>query len=80
MQRLKQVSVSVQNIVINSIHLHREVIVDIYLPAKQSRFVSLLIINDGQDLPKFHFDQLLADLYDRNEIEPIICVKLRVVH
>ena len=77
MQRLKPASVPVQNIVLNSIHLGREVLVDIYLlpPVDHnSRSVSLLIINDGQDLPKFHFDRMLAELYDRKEIEPILCV------
>ena len=76
MQRLKQVSVPVKNIILNSIHLDREVIVDIYLPIPGHQYqpISLLIINDGQDLPKFHFDQMLAELYDRKEIEPIICV------
>jgi len=36
--------------------------------------VSLLIINDGQDLTKFHFDQVLGELYEQKEIEPILCV------
>lgn len=76
MQRLKQVSVPVQNIVLNSIYLDREVIVDIYLPPvyPDTRSVSLLLINDGQDLPKFHFDVMLAELYEKKDIEPIVCV------
>jgi enterochelin esterase-like enzyme len=76
MQRLKQVSVPVQNIVRHSTNLERDVLIDIYLPhvKSDSETVSLLIINDGQDLPKFHFDQMLAELYEQKEIEPVLCV------
>ena len=76
MQRLKQVSVPVQNIVRHSTHLDRDVLIDIYLPqvSSDSKHVSLLIINDGQDLPKFYFDQMLAELYEQKEIEPVLCV------
>jgi len=76
MQRLKQVSVPVQNIVRHSTHLDRDVHIDIYLPPVSlgDKHVSLLIINDGQDLPKFHFDQMLAELYEQKEIEPVLCV------
>jgi len=76
MQRLKQVSVPVQNIVRHSTHLDRDVLIDIYLPPVSSddKHVSLLIINDGQDLPKFYFDQMLAELYEQKEIEPVLCV------
>ena len=76
MQRLKQVSVPVQNIVRHSTHLDRDVLIDIYLPPVSSddKHVSLLIINDGQDLPKFYFDQMLTELYEQKEIEPVLCV------
>jgi hypothetical protein len=62
MQRLKQVSVPVQNVILSSTHLDRDVRIDIYFPpvSSDNEPVSLLIINDGQDLPKFHFDQMLA--------------------
>ena len=76
MQRLKQVSVPVQNVVLHSTYLDRDVLIDIYLPVVKSgnEPVSLLIINDGQDLTKFHFDQVLGELYEQKEIEPILCV------
>ena len=76
MQRLKQVSVPVLNIILSSTHLDRDVLIDIYLPpvSSDNEPMSLLIINDGQDLTKFHFDQMLAELYDKKEIEPIFCV------
>ena len=76
MQRLKQVSVPVQNVILHSTHLKRDVLIDFYTPplSSVSEQISLLIINDGQDLPKFHFGQMLAELYERKEIEPILCV------
>ena len=76
MQRLKQVSVPVQNVILHSTHLDRDVLIDFYMPPlrSDSEQISLLIINDGQDLPKFHFDQMLAELYEQKEIESIICV------
>ncbi len=36
--------------------------------------MSLLLINDGQDLPKMPFEEILEDLYHYREIEPVICV------
>ena len=76
MQRLKQVSVPVLNVILHSTYLDRDVLVDIYLPPviSDNEPASLLIINDGQDLPKFHFDQMVGELYEQKEIEPIFCV------
>jgi enterochelin esterase-like enzyme len=36
--------------------------------------INLLLINDGQDLPKMHFKTILEGLYEENLIEPILCV------
>ena len=76
MQRSKQAGVPVKSITLNSAHLKRDVTVDLYFPpiGSDPPSTSLLIINDGQDLPKFHFDAMLAELYDGNEIEPVFCV------
>ena len=75
MQRLKQGPVPVQNVILHSTHLNRDVLIDFYIPplSSVSEQISLLLINDGQDLPKFHFDQMLAELYERKEIGPILC-------
>ena len=61
---------------IPSLFLGREVLVDIYLPPNlaEANQVSLLLINDGQDLPKFHFDTMLKEMYAENLINPLICV------
>ncbi|HET9432606.1 MAG TPA: esterase, partial [Chitinophagaceae bacterium] len=76
MQRSKQTGVPVKNITLKSGYLNRNVLVDLYFPPIGSDpcLTSLLLINDGQDLPKFHFDEMLADLYEGNEITPIFCV------
>jgi enterochelin esterase-like enzyme len=54
--------------------LEREVQFDVYLPANKEPSVqySLLLINDGQDLPKMPFDKILADL--QSGLEPLIAV------
>jgi enterochelin esterase-like enzyme len=72
----KQAGVLVKNIIFNSAYLKREVTVDFYLPPAgyEAQSISLLLINDGQDLPKFHFDSTLAELYEKKEISPILCV------
>lgn len=64
-----------QNI-ITSAFLDREVIIDAYLPnnVAQPEQMSLLLINDGQDLPKMPFDEILDKLISANEIKPIVCI------
>jgi enterochelin esterase family protein len=68
--------VSVQHITFSSAFLNREVFVDLYLPpfATAPAETSLLIINDGQDLAKFHFAEMLGELYESDKIEPLLCV------
>jgi iron(III)-enterobactin esterase len=75
MQLSKQANVPVKQITLASAHLKRDVLVDLYLPvADHSLYpASLLLINDGQDLPKFHFDHMLATLYENKEISPLLC-------
>ncbi|HMO33738.1 MAG TPA: alpha/beta hydrolase-fold protein [Lacibacter sp.] len=57
-------------------YLDRTVDVDVYIPShvKHPEQMSLLLINDGQDLPKMPFDEILGDLYYYQEIEPLVCV------
>ena len=68
----------VENVYIPSKWLERDVIVDFYLPKNipDPGMLNLLLINDGQDLPKFHFDLMLDKLYTGNEIEPILCAAI----
>lgn len=56
--------------------LKRYVILDFYLPKNISfpQQLSLLLINDGQNLDEFHFSCLLDQMMGNNEIEPLFCV------
>ncbi len=69
-------SVMVEQLTIYSEYLEREVIVDVYLPAifPQHEQVSVLLINDGQDLPKMPFDAILDKLFSNGDIEPLVCI------
>ena len=68
--------VIIKSDILYSEFLNRDVLVDIYLPNLGSGFdhLSLLLINDGQDLPVMPFADILANLYNNRAIEPIICV------
>lgn len=61
---------------IQSALLEREVLIDVYLPKniKHPGDMSLLLLNDGQDLVKMPFEDILNDLYYYEEIEPLLCV------
>lgn len=61
---------------IQSSYLQREVVVDTYLPEHVSNLatLSVLLLNDGQDLSKMHFSALLEGLMETNQIQPLLCV------
>jgi enterochelin esterase-like enzyme len=56
--------------------LERTVIVDLYLPRERASYsdMSLLLINDGQDLTKMNFASILDQLQVSNSIQPLLCV------
>lgn len=60
---------------LRSNHLKRDVVVDFYVPANmEPARLSLLLINDGQDLPKMNFVELLSGLLTTGQIEPVLCI------
>ncbi len=69
-------NILVEENTIYSEYLEREVLFDAYFPSKSihPEEMSLLLINDGQDLPRMDFTSILETLYDANEIEPIFCI------
>jgi enterochelin esterase-like enzyme len=68
-------SVTVEQSIISSEYLEREVIIDVYQPVLAAPVpLSLLLINDGQDLLTMPFDEILDELYMNREIEPMMCV------
>ncbi|MBI1782332.1 MAG: esterase [Sphingobacteriales bacterium] len=71
----KSLGILVENAYIDSIYLEREVKVDFYLPTNVAKpaEMSLLLINDGQDLPKMPFEEILDDLYNEDLINPVFC-------
>lgn len=73
-----QTSITVENHVIYSEHLSRDVKVDCYFPDSTIAWedMSLLLVNDGQDLVTMNFETILQNLYDQNEIQPLLCVGL----
>lgn len=68
-------SVTVEQSILVSEYLGRDVIIDVYLPVLSAAVpLSLLLINDGQDLLTMPFDEILDDLLLKGEIEPLMCV------
>ena len=55
-----------ESVLLSSELLERDVKIDLYLPAPVSdpAEMSLLLINDGQDLPKMPFAEILDELYE----------------
>ncbi|MFI5156484.1 MAG: alpha/beta hydrolase [Chitinophagales bacterium] len=62
--------------VIESETLDRNVTVDFYLPTGVAHpaKMSLLLINDGQDLERMNLISILDDLYDQDRIDPVLSV------
>lgn len=61
---------------LESNYLEREVKIDVYLPNNVSHpeKMSLLLINDGQDLAAMPFEEILEKLIENNAIEPLMSV------
>ncbi len=78
---MPETKASVTNIItekhlIFSDYLKREVTFDAYLPLSglQSQPCSLLLINDGQDLPQMPFDEIFGQMLEHEIIDPVLCV------
>ena len=61
---------------IASKYLKRYVIIDLYLPKNviEPGGLSLLLLNDGQNLDEMPFSSMLNQLLDSNQIDPLLCV------
>jgi enterochelin esterase-like enzyme len=68
--------ITIEHHVIHSVYLERTVKFDVYIPANlpPPEHTSLLIINDGQDLPTMPFEDMLNDLNSRDELVPLLCI------
>ena len=69
-------TIKTEHHILTSVLLEREVKVDCYFPMHMAQLseMSLLLINDGQDLPKMPFAAILEKLYQQNSIAPMLCV------
>ena len=69
-------SIIVEQHTILSEYLEREVVIDVYLPTgvPGPEPISLLLINDGQDLIKMPFDEILDELITKAAIQPLVCI------
>jgi enterochelin esterase-like enzyme len=76
MDSKKAATVIVENHLLKSVLLARDVKVDCYIPqaATQPENVSLLLINDGQDLVTMKFEDILETLYQSDSLTPLLCV------
>ena len=59
-------------------YLDRSIRIDVYLPAspEPGEALNVLLVNDGQDLPKMPFTQILDGLYKANAIKPLVVVAM----
>lgn len=71
----KTQGIIVINHIFSSEFLDREVKVDCYIPIAvvDPSSLSLLLINDGQDLRTMQFENILDDLNKKKSIEPLFC-------
>ncbi|MDQ6812399.1 MAG: alpha/beta hydrolase-fold protein [Bacteroidota bacterium] len=71
-------TVEIEQLSVHSDYLEREVIVDVYLPKNKETTakVSLLLVNDGQDLVTMSFGAILDRLFFFGHIEPLICAAI----
>src|SRR5258705_2369365 len=78
MQSVNMSGILVENLVINSEYLQREVKIDCFLPKNviEPSGMSLLLINDGQDMEVLGLESILSRLFLQNEIQPLLCVAI----
>ncbi len=76
LEDLQLYAVSLEQRLVYSEFLERDVIIDVYLPAQSinENCFNVLLINDGQDLRTMNFGKLLDSLIASENIEPLICV------
>jgi enterochelin esterase-like enzyme len=78
MRTAAESSILVENRILTSSFLQREVAVDFYLPKNVTdpSAMSLLLINDGQDMKVLGLEAMLSNLHSKNEIRPLLAVAI----
>jgi enterochelin esterase-like enzyme len=69
-------TISIEERILYSEYLERNVVVDIYKPISKLSYneLPLLLINDGQDLRKMDFGSIIDSLISSESISPVICI------
>ncbi len=72
----RAINILVERHVVPSRFLKRDVLIDFYFPPPSAGpgNLSLLLINDGQDLVTMRFEDILERLYKSNSIHDLFCV------
>ncbi len=69
--------VTIKRLELKSSYLERVVIMDVYLPIQFNiDNLSLLLLNDGQDLERMPFVFIVNDLLAKKEIQDLCCIAL----
>jgi enterochelin esterase-like enzyme len=78
MQSVNVSGILVENTIVTSEYLQREVKVDFFLPKNviEPSAMSLLLINDGQDMEVLGLEAILTQLYSQKAIQPLLCVAI----
>ena len=78
MQVDKEALILKESALLESAHLQRSVTVDFYLPVnvQYPEGMSLLLINDGQDMEKAGLENILQELAEDNATRPVLCVAI----
>jgi iron(III)-enterobactin esterase len=73
-----EMTITEDKITINSELLNREVICDVLMPdgINNTQPLSLLLLNDGQEIEALEIKQTLQSLYDSNKITPLVIVAI----
>jgi iron(III)-enterobactin esterase len=68
--------IRIEQRIIASKQLQREVIIDLYLPKDiiDITELSLLLLNDGQNLQEMPFVTIFNSLIESNQVQPVLCV------
>jgi len=72
----EELNITIEQFSIESEYLERTVLFDAYFPTdiKRLDLLSLLLINDGQDLIRMDFQSILNKLVSNEEIQPLFCI------
>ncbi|HMR90836.1 MAG TPA: alpha/beta hydrolase-fold protein [Chitinophagaceae bacterium] len=75
MQLRNETAIFSENTSLPSLFLERDVIVDFFLPTQVENpaSLSLLLVNDGQNMEEVGMEKILADLYTGGQIRPLLC-------